>query len=184
MSFGLSPSSIVSPQWVYWTESFLGEEQSSCFLNTSLGTCIVPVLCQMLLVVLLRTQLKAPTPLLLCFCHQHHPHYSGLLKLMTEVHQLLSGLWWYQHFHAAQMLQVLWWLEAPWWTQCNLHTSNQRVHSIFLMQRTCNHRRGYSGCRELTKCSTTFCGHDHLSLTIYTKKKPTVKICAGWSLLI
>jgi hypothetical protein len=59
-----------------------------------------------------------------------------LLWLLIEVHQLLSDLWWYQRFHATQMLQVLWWLEAPWWTQCNLHTGNRGCIV-------------YSWCREL-----------------------------------
>jgi hypothetical protein len=42
----------------------------------------------MLLVVLLQTQLKAPTPLLLCFCHQHHPHHSVVTSKPKENHAL------------------------------------------------------------------------------------------------
>ncbi len=41
----------------------------------------------MLLVVLLQTQLKAPTPLLLCFGH-HHPHYFVVTSKPKENHAL------------------------------------------------------------------------------------------------
>ncbi len=42
----------------------------------------------MLLVVLLQTQLKAPIPLFLCFCHQHHPHDFVVTSKPKENHAL------------------------------------------------------------------------------------------------